>query len=74
MRLLTLPVMVTLMPGLLWRQLGSVSELVQVVRCEAVLWVPPLPAGLDAAVANLAGGTVRVAVQIQGIALWTNIS
>lgn len=34
----------------------------------------PNPAGLDAAVANLAGGTVRVAVQIQGIALWTNIS
>ena len=41
-RLLTLPVMVGLVLGLLWRQLGSVSELVRVVQTEAVLWVPPL--------------------------------
>jgi len=41
-RLLTLPVMVGLVLGLLWRQLGGVSELVRVVRTEAVLWVPPL--------------------------------
>lgn len=41
-RLLTLPVMVGLVLGLLWRQLGGVSELVRVVQTEAVLWVPPL--------------------------------
>ncbi len=41
-RLLTLPVMVGLVLGLLWRQVGSVSELVRVVQTEAVLWVPPL--------------------------------
>jgi hypothetical protein len=41
-RLLTLPVMVGLVLGLLWRQLCSVSELVRVVQTEAVLWVPPL--------------------------------
>lgn len=41
-RLLTLPVMVGLLLGLLWRQLGSVSELVRVIQADAVLWVPPL--------------------------------
>lgn len=41
-RLLTLPVMVGLVLGLLWRQLGSVSELVRVVQTEVGLWVPPL--------------------------------
>ena len=41
-RLLTLPVMVGLVLGLLWRQLGSVSELARVIHREAVLWVPPL--------------------------------
>lgn len=41
-RLLTLPVMVGLVLGLLWRQLGGVSELARVVQTEAVLWVLPL--------------------------------
>ena len=41
-RLLTLPVMVALMLSLLWRQIGSINELVRVVHTEAVLWVPPL--------------------------------
>lgn len=42
-RTLTLPVMVGLVLGLIWRQLGSVSELVRLVHDELVLWVPPLP-------------------------------
>ncbi len=42
-RVLTLPVMVGLGLGLVWRQLGSVSELVRVIHQELVLWVPPLP-------------------------------
>ena len=41
-RLLTLPVMVGLVLGLLWRQLGGINELVRVIHVEAVLWVPPL--------------------------------
>jgi hypothetical protein len=41
-RLLTLPVMVALVLNLLWRQIGSINELVRVVRTEAVWWVPPL--------------------------------
>ncbi len=41
-RVLTLPVMVGLVLGLLWRQLGSVSERVRVVQTDAVWWVPPL--------------------------------
>ena len=41
-RLLTLPVMVALVLSLLWRQIGSINELVRVVHTEAVLWVPPL--------------------------------
>lgn len=42
-RILNLPIMVGLVLSLIWRQLGSVSELVRVVRQELVLWVPPLP-------------------------------
>jgi hypothetical protein len=42
-RILTLPVMVGLVLGMLWRQLGSVSELTRLVQTELVLWVPPLP-------------------------------
>ena len=42
-RVLTLPVMVGLVLGMLWRQLGSVSELTRLVQTELVLWVPPLP-------------------------------
>jgi len=41
-RILTLPVMVALVLSLLWRQIGSINELVRVVTREAVLWVPPL--------------------------------
>jgi hypothetical protein len=39
-RTLTLPVIVGLVLSLIWRQLGSVSELARVVNKEAVLWVP----------------------------------
>lgn len=39
-RTLTLPVIVGLVVSLIWRQLGSVSELARVVNQEAVLWVP----------------------------------
>jgi len=41
-RVLTLPVMMGLVLGLLWRQIGGVAELVRVVQREALLWVPPL--------------------------------
>ena len=41
-RVLSLPVMVGLVLGLLWRQIGGISELVRVIHVEAVLWVPPL--------------------------------
>ena len=34
--------MVALVLSLLWRQIGSINELVRVVHIEAVLWVPPL--------------------------------
>jgi hypothetical protein len=39
-RTLTLPVIVGLVLSLIWRQLGSVSELARVINREAVLWVP----------------------------------
>ncbi len=41
-RILTLPVMVALMGGLLWPQLGSVREAVRVLHKEGMLWVEPL--------------------------------
>ena len=41
-RVLTLPVMMGLVLGLLWRQLGRVNELVRVVQRERLLWVEPL--------------------------------
>ena len=41
-RVLTLPVMMRLVLGLLWRQIGSVHELVRVVQRERLLWVEPL--------------------------------
>ena len=41
-RLLTLPVMVALVLSLVWRQIGSINELVRVVHTEAVWWVLPL--------------------------------
>jgi hypothetical protein len=51
-RILTLPVMVGLVLGMLWRQLGSVSELTRLVQTELVLWVPPLPKLTQQALAN----------------------
>ena len=51
-RLLTLPVMVALVLSLLWRQIGSINELVRVVHTEAVLWVPPLRALTQQALAQ----------------------
>ena len=47
-RTLTLPVMVALVISLIWRQMGSVSELGRVVNQEAVLWVPPLLVSMQA--------------------------
>lgn len=41
-RALTLPVMVAFVLSLVWRQLGSVSEAVRVLRQEGLLWVDPL--------------------------------
>jgi hypothetical protein len=41
-RLLTLPVMVAYVLALIWRQIGSVGELVRIVQREVVLWAPPL--------------------------------
>lgn len=41
-RILTLPVMVALVLSMLWRQIGSVSEAVRVLRAEGLLWVAPL--------------------------------
>jgi len=42
-RVLNLPIMVGLVLGLIWRQLGSVSELTRLIHTELVLWVPPMP-------------------------------
>jgi len=39
-RTLTLPVMAALVVSLIWRQMGSVAELVRVIDREAVAWVP----------------------------------
>ena len=38
-RILTLPVMVAFVLGMLWRQLGSVREAVRVLHAEGLLWV-----------------------------------
>ncbi len=40
-RILTLPVMVAFVLSLIWRQIGSVSEAVRVLREEGFLWVSP---------------------------------
>lgn len=42
-RLLNLPIMVGLVLGMIWRQVGSVSELTRLIHTELVLWVPPMP-------------------------------
>lgn len=47
-RTLTLPVMVALVISLIWRQMGSVSELARIVNREAVLWVPRMKISLQA--------------------------
>lgn len=41
-RILTLPVMVVFVLGLIWRQLGSVREAVRVLHEEGMLWLEPL--------------------------------
>ncbi len=41
-RVLTLPVMTAFVLSLVWRQLGSVSEAVRVLRQEGLLWAAPL--------------------------------
>jgi len=41
-RILTLPVMMAFVLSMLWRQIGSASELVRVVQTEALLWAKPL--------------------------------
>lgn len=59
-RILSLPVMVGILLGLVWRQIASVSELQRVLARESVLWVEPteisqqaLSARLDALPAEL---------------------
>lgn len=41
-RILTLPVMVSLVLSLIWRQVPSVAELVKLIAQESLLWTPPL--------------------------------
>jgi hypothetical protein len=41
-RVLTLPVMLAFVLSLIWRQLGSVSEAVRVLKLEGLLWQPPV--------------------------------
>ena len=47
-RTLTLPVIVAMVISLIWRQMGSVSELSRVVNREAVLWVPRVKVSMQA--------------------------
>src|SRR5436305_11027929 len=41
-RVLTLPVMVSLLLTLIWRQLPAASSLVPLLARESVLWTPPM--------------------------------
>src|SRR5262249_41760196 len=41
-RVLTLPVMVALVLTMIWRQLGSATELVRLLRQEGFLWCSPV--------------------------------
>ena len=41
-RILTLPVMTTMVLSLIWRQVPSVSELVKMAARDSLLWTPPL--------------------------------
>lgn len=52
-RLLTLPVRTALVLSLIWRQVGSVSELVRVLATEGLLWTGPLPVSQQAVSARL---------------------
>jgi Transposase DDE domain len=47
-RLLTLPVMVALVLTMIWRQIGSVCELVRLLNTEGFLWCSPVPASQQA--------------------------
>jgi Transposase DDE domain len=47
-RLLTLPVMVALVLTMIWRQIGSVCELVRLLNTEGFLWCSPTPASQQA--------------------------
>jgi hypothetical protein len=47
-RLLTLPVMVALVLVMIWRQIGSVGELVRLLRSEGFLWNAPVPVSQQA--------------------------
>lgn len=52
-RVLSLPVMVGILLGLVWRQIASVSELQRVLAHESVLWVDPTPISQQALSARL---------------------
>jgi hypothetical protein len=52
-RTLTLPVMVALLLGLLWRQLGSVREAVRLLNEEGLLWTGPIAVTAQAATDRL---------------------
>src|SRR5258707_4175276 len=53
-RVLTLPVMVALVLGLIWRQIGGVSELVPLVQQDDMLWLPRLKVSQQAVSERLA--------------------
>ncbi len=53
-RVLTLPVMVALVLGLIWRQIGGVSELVRLVQQDDMLWLPRLKVSQQAVSERLA--------------------
>ena len=52
-RTLNLPVMAALVLSLIWRQFGSVSELVRVLTSEGLLWTGPVPISQQAVSARL---------------------
>lgn len=47
-RLLTLPVMVAIVLSLVYRQIGSLSELLRVLHQEGLLWVEPMRVSVEA--------------------------
>jgi len=47
-RLLTLPVLVVILVGLVWRRLRSLAEVQRVLAREGLLWVAPLPVSAQA--------------------------